>query len=706
MTRITRLSLLLALLLTAAIPARAQQFIAAPHTAPAKTAAHADRHVYRFDTGAFEAYVSRQSNDYFDVEWVLADTLTWPMRLVRHDIRSDRYRLISSDGTILSTTDKAPVTYRGTLDGRPGSEVRMTVDGSFLRAMVRDEQHRTYYFETTGSDTPAELPTLSMYQAEEDEIIGACATNPLHEIGHVPLSKQPDLRVATESQSSMAPFETEIAFVVDRLGFEPFASIEDLELELLTILNYTDTYYSTHQITYLLTEIYVAVDLESQPWDENDDPSKMLEAFSAWAGSEGSLLHHDVATLWTGISFGSTIGIAWINVIGGKYRQNIVNFPNGRDRRNASVHAHELGHNWGSGHVGESGWIMSPALSGADQEQEWHDDTIAAFPEYIENALSHLNDLGTEAEALPVTLTELTIGDEMNDTGMLDPGETVELVLDIQNFGDVQLENVLVTMFNDNARAKNYVTINSDPVLVSEMDPGVPSQISFNITLDQNAPIDRPYRFLFLFEQESLVAQSAQTIRSGDTPIEELPVELIGFEALISGGDMVLSWSTASETNNAGFQVELQSEGGAFREAGFVDGAGTSLNERQYRYVIGNLKAGVYTVRLKQIDFDGAFEYSPSVTVALKPEAYSLEQNFPNPFNPQTRIEFQLPVQEHVLLEVFDALGRRIALLVDDPRQAGSHAVTFDASNLPNGTYVYRLQAGDYRETRAMVVMK
>lgn len=85
-----------------------------------------------------------------------------------------------------------------------------------------------------------------------------------------------------------------------------------------------------------------------------------------------------------------------------------------------------------------------------------------------------------------------------------------------------------------------------------------------------------------------------------------------------------------------------------------------------------------------------------------RPGSYRLYQNYPNPFNPATIIRYQLPEESEARLEVFDLLGRRVAVLVDGHVGAGEHTVTFDASNLAGGVYIYRLQAGDYTETRRM----
>ncbi len=187
---------------------------------------------------------------------------------------------------------------------------------------------------------------------------------------------------------------------------------------------------------------------------------------------------------------------------------------------------------------------------------------------------------------------------------------------------------------------------------------------------------------------------------------EPLPVELTSFDALVKDTDVLLSWTTASELNNAGFSVELQSPGRDFEQVLFIDGHGTTDTEKVYDATLTGLAAGSYAIRLKQLDFDGTFEYSETLSVVVTAEAYRLAQSYPNPFNPQTRIEYTLPVGGHVSLEVFDLLGRSVRTLVGEEQAAGTHTVVFDAKDLPNGTYVYRLTAGAFTETKTMVLLK
>ena len=172
-----------------------------------------------------------------------------------------------------------------------------------------------------------------------------------------------------------------------------------------------------------------------------------------------------------------------------------------------------------------------------------------------------------------------------------------------------------------------------------------------------------------------------------------VPVELTSFTASVNDNDVTLNWVTASELNNNGFQVERKSNG-EYQVIGFVPGFGTTTETRAYSFSDVNLTAGNYSYRLKQIDYDGTFEYSDPVEVEIiVPDVYSLHQNYPNPFNPSTKIDFSLAVDSKVSLKVFDILGQEVANLVNTNLVAGSHNVDFNASLLNSGVYFYRIEA-------------
>jgi hypothetical protein len=207
-----------------------------------------------------------------------------------------------------------------------------------------------------------------------------------------------------------------------------------------------------------------------------------------------------------------------------------------------------------------------------------------------------------------------------------------------------------------------------------------------------------------------------------------LPVELVSFTALHQNSYVTLNWQTATETNNQGFEVQrkrvfsLQSSvgNGDWNDLDFVNGNGTSTEPQTYSFVDENLQTGKFQYRLKQIDFDGTFEYSNVIEVEINaPTRFSLEQNYPNPFNPSTKIKYTIPTLPSssplakgrnevgfVTLKVYDVLGKEVASLVNEYRYAGSYEINFDASELASGVYYYQLKAGDYIETKKMLVVK
>ena len=188
---------------------------------------------------------------------------------------------------------------------------------------------------------------------------------------------------------------------------------------------------------------------------------------------------------------------------------------------------------------------------------------------------------------------------------------------------------------------------------------------------------------------------------------EVVPVELTSFTASVSGSDVTLNWSTATETNNLGFEILRFAQNDIWQAIGFVGGNGTTTEIKTYFYKDENLSVGKYQYRLKQIDYDGSVEYSNVVEVEIGlPTQFILEQNYPNPFNPVTTISWQSPASSHQVLKVFDVLGNEVATLVDEFRDAGRYEVIYDASNLASGIYIFELRAGAFFQSRKMVVLK
>jgi Zn-dependent metalloprotease len=185
-----------------------------------------------------------------------------------------------------------------------------------------------------------------------------------------------------------------------------------------------------------------------------------------------------------------------------------------------------------------------------------------------------------------------------------------------------------------------------------------------------------------------------------------VPVELTSFTGSSSNGNVTLNWSTATETNNLMFEIERRSKDNQFITIGYVEGKGTTTEPQEYSYTDKELPAGKYNYRLKQIDFNGTYEYSNEIEVDAAPVSFSLEQNYPNPFNPSTKISYSVPQKSFVTLKVYDQLGSEVAELVQEEKEAGIYKVVFNASEFSSGVYFYQIRSGNFVETKKMMLMK
>ena len=173
-----------------------------------------------------------------------------------------------------------------------------------------------------------------------------------------------------------------------------------------------------------------------------------------------------------------------------------------------------------------------------------------------------------------------------------------------------------------------------------------------------------------------------------------VPVELTSFTANVVGSSVELNWTTATELNNSGFEIERSEDNVSFEKIAFVPGFGTTTEPKSYSYTDQSVNGGTYYFRLKQIDFDGSFVYSDVVEVDVTlPSIFALEQNYPNPFNPSTSIQFSLPVDAQVAIGIYNLVGEKVVEVASGNFAAGSHKVTFNASTLTSGIYFYQLDA-------------
>ncbi len=194
---------------------------------------------------------------------------------------------------------------------------------------------------------------------------------------------------------------------------------------------------------------------------------------------------------------------------------------------------------------------------------------------------------------------------------------------------------------------------------------------------------------------------------STDAGGSPLPVELSAFEAVASGSGARLTWTTESETNNAGFAVEQQT-GGAFAELDFVAGKGTTLERTTYRYDVASLAAGRHTFRLKQVDVDGTATYSPTVEVTIGLDGQvELSNAAPNPFTATTGLSLRLAREQRVSVKVYDLSGRHVQTLHDGVLVAGeAHRFTFDGADLSSGVYLVRVTGEHFAQTRQVTLVR
>jgi Secretion system C-terminal sorting domain len=173
-----------------------------------------------------------------------------------------------------------------------------------------------------------------------------------------------------------------------------------------------------------------------------------------------------------------------------------------------------------------------------------------------------------------------------------------------------------------------------------------------------------------------------------------VPVELTSFSANVADRSVLLNWTTATEVNNQGFEIERSEDGISFSNIGFVPGFGTTTEPKSYSYTDQSINSGKYYYRLQQIDYNGSFNYSNVVEVEVSlPTEFSLEQNYPNPFNPLTSIQFSLPVDAQVTIGVYNLVGEKVDEVVNKDFSTGSHKVNFNASTLTSGIYFYQIDA-------------
>jgi len=385
-----------------------------------------------------------------------------------------------------------------------------------------------------------------------------------------------------------------------------------------------------------------------------------------------------------------------------------------------------LTYNWEEFDLGPAGHPNSP--SGNAPIFRTFDATLEpwrTFPK-LSNLLNNTQTIGEILPSYARSLKfRLTVRDNRAGGGGVDYDEIQFDVTDAAGPFLVTEPNTSVTWLGNTVQTVMWDVANTSIAPVNATDVNillsVDGGVTYPVTLSANTSNDGAEQVLIPNDptMEARIKVEAVgniffDISNEDFTIEDnpIPVELTAFFALNTNEGVMLKWVTSTETNNSGFSIQRSRDYENYTDVAFVEGNGTTTQPHEYNFIDKISVADIYYYRLKQIDFDGSYEYSNVVEVNVNaPSDFVLEQNYPNPFNPSTVIKFSLPVDSKVTIDLYNTLGEKVDRLVKKEFSTGNHSVNFDASHLSNGIYYYTLNAqgndGEgFVSTKKMVLMK
>ncbi len=188
-----------------------------------------------------------------------------------------------------------------------------------------------------------------------------------------------------------------------------------------------------------------------------------------------------------------------------------------------------------------------------------------------------------------------------------------------------------------------------------------------------------------------------------------VPVELISFNAELVSSGVELIWVTATELNNHGFEVQKSYDMQTWVSINFVEGRGSTTEYIEYSFIDAEIVGDEVFYRLKQVDFDGSFEYSRTIEVSLEnfPIICDLHQNYPNPFNATTVIKYSLPEKSFVNISLYNINGEKVSELVNEQKEKGIYNIRFNRDNLATGVFLYRMvTSSGYNFSRKLILLK
>ena len=390
-------------------------------------------------TGDIHHLTDDISGEAFEVDIDLGRFGQYSLELEAFSLYADDFKLKEVINNITHEFENPlPRTFMGRIKNEQGSQVRFTVIDNYFSGFIRDASGHCIYLEHQHSEPTT--PTQIRIHANDDAM--ERFVNHTHDLVEQPPEyptgiQYPFLVDATESVSDTGLYTAEIALIADYEAYSKATSSLELASELISILNYVDAYYNQLNIRYRLVEMVIFADPYSGDWPATNDAGLYLRAVDNWVADGGVSYWHDLATFWTGREIGYSY--AWVNSVGQFGRHHLVEFWGMGDTRwLANFQSHEAGHNWGASHVAHNRkHIMSPYIY--DGILDWNDTTEIAFQSYLQNVLGILDTENANSNSLLVFSSPSIVSDDNLD-GMVDPGETIEVEIQIKNMGQQNSE--------------------------------------------------------------------------------------------------------------------------------------------------------------------------------------------------------------------------------------------------------------------------
>jgi hypothetical protein len=478
---------------------------------------------------------------------------------------------------------------------------------------------------------------------------------------------------------------------------------------------YSDSIYTTGT-TYLLVVKYTlndgltndTINLFINPVISSIEPSASLTAATTQTDAVSlgtvNLRQGGISNAPNVVVDGIRVSTSWSDVL------NLIRISQAREDLNSDLIPDRLGDT-----VTVKGIVISPNYQTSNRSYYINDGTggLATFRSgftspalnlgdevRVNGKIDHFNGL---TEIVPLTDTSVVV---LSDSNAI-PAPTI-LTIAQYKANPEAYEGFLVAFGCLNKVSGTWPSSTSATLKFSDGVDTIDIRIDSDTDIDNNTEPTYPKDIIGIGSQFNSYQILPRYYTSDFLPCGTVPVELVSFSADVSDGNVLLSWTTATEKNNSGFDVEKSIDNSNFTKIGFVNGNGTTTENKVYSFLDTDLgKAKEYYYRLKQIDFNGSFSYSKVVQVSTNLiSTFELKQNYPNPFNPSTQISFSLAQNGFVTLAVFNLIGQEVKTLINGNMEAGSHSITFDASGLPTGVYIYKLTSPGSTQTKKMMILK